>query len=105
MRREHIVDGWWELPGLTVLVLGWPGTKNGESHLVWLPAAAQDLIAELSDDLAGFIFGGERGGAPRNLDAAMRAVCADLKVERATPHDLRRTHGTRSPPSALAATR
>lgn len=94
MRREHIVDGWWELPGDPVPALGWPGTKNGESHLVWLPAAAQDLIAELSDDLAGFIFGGERGGAPRNLDAAMRAVCADLKVERATPHDLRRTHGS-----------
>ncbi len=28
------------------------------------------------------------------LDAAMRAVCAKLGVERATPHDLRRTHGS-----------
>jgi integrase len=24
----------------------------------------------------------------------MRTICAKLKVERATPHDLRRTHGT-----------
>ena len=28
------------------------------------------------------------------LDAAMRAACKKLKVERATPHDLRRTHGS-----------
>ena len=47
MRREHIVDGWWEMPGEPVPALGWPGTKNGESHRVWLPKAAQALLAEL----------------------------------------------------------
>ena len=41
MRREHIVDGWWEMPGEPVPALGWPGTKNGASHRVWLPKAAQ----------------------------------------------------------------
>ena len=25
MRSEHIVDGWWELPGAPILQLGWPG--------------------------------------------------------------------------------
>ena len=50
MRHEHIVDGWWELPGAPVPVLGWPGTKNGENHRVWLPTPAQELLAELSDD-------------------------------------------------------
>ncbi len=28
------------------------------------------------------------------LTAAMASICAKLQVERATPHDLRRTHGT-----------
>jgi integrase len=36
MLREHIKDGWWELPGDSILALGWPGTKNGENHRVWL---------------------------------------------------------------------
>jgi integrase len=90
MRREHIVDGWWEMPGEPVPELGWPGTKNGASHRVWLPKAAQALLAEL-DDAAGFVFANGRG---QRLDRAMREICAKLGVERATPHDLRRTHGS-----------
>ena len=31
MRREHIEDGWWTMPGEPVPALGWPGTKNGET--------------------------------------------------------------------------
>jgi integrase len=30
----------------------------------------------------------------KGLPAAMRAICTKLGVERATPHDLRRTHGS-----------
>jgi hypothetical protein len=30
MRREHIVDGWWQMPGDPVPELDWPGTKNGK---------------------------------------------------------------------------
>ena len=95
MRREHIVDGWWEMPGEPVPALGWPGTKNGESHRIWLPAPVQELLAELSDGkAAGFVFAGERGKSIGKIDAAMRAVCTQIGAERATPHDLRRTHGT-----------
>ncbi len=96
MRREHIVDGWWEMPGEPVPTLGWPGTKNGESHRVWLPKALQAAIVDLTDDgvTSGFVFAGPRGRAVDGLDAAMRAICAKLGVERATPHDLRRTHGS-----------
>ena len=50
MRREHIVDGWWEMPGDPDPSLNWPGTKNGQSHRVWLPRAAQALLAEIGDD-------------------------------------------------------
>jgi integrase len=96
MRREHIKDGWWEMPGKPVPALGWPGTKNGASHRVWLPTAAREIVAELGGDNAstGFVFAGERGSAVKRLDAAMRDICAKLGVERATPHDLRRTHGS-----------
>ena len=40
------------------------------------------------------MFAGARGAPLDGLDAAMRALCAELGAERATPHDLRRTHGT-----------
>jgi integrase len=92
MRREHIIDGWWEMPGEPAP--GWPGTKNGASHRVWLSAAVREIIAELGDS-GGFVFPSERGGAVKRLDAAMRVICPKLKVERATPHDLRRTFSSK----------
>jgi integrase len=95
MRREHIKDGWWEMPGAPVPELGWPGTKNAATHRVWLPHAVQALIAELTDSLGdGFIFQGPRGGPARDLDGAMRTVAKKLGGEPVRPHDLRRTHGS-----------
>jgi integrase len=98
MRREHIVDGWWEMPGNPDSKVGWPGTKNGAAHRVWLPVPVRDIIAELTDEdvSTGFVFPGERGGgAVKRLDSAMRKICQALKVERATPHDLRRTFSSK----------
>jgi integrase len=92
MRREHMEDGWWMMPGDPVPALGWPGTKNGESHRVWLPTVAQALLVEMPE--TGLVFASPRGAPLDGLDGAMRAICAELGVERATPHDLRRTHGT-----------
>ena len=46
--------------------LGWPGTESAQSHRVWLPQAAQSIMAELDDDsnnAAGFVFATERGSA------------------------------------------
>ena len=94
MRREHLVDGWWQLPGEPVPALGWPGTKNHQSHRVWLPEAVQALIAELGGGSTGYVFSGGRGKPIGNLDQIMRAICSKLGVARMTPHDLRRTHGT-----------
>jgi integrase len=94
-RHEHIKGGWWEMPGGPVPAVGWPGTKNGASHRVWLPKPVQALLAELDDKATeGFVFAGPRGRPVGGLDAVMRAICAKLGVERATPHDLRRTHGS-----------
>jgi integrase len=92
LRREHIKDGWWQMPGEPVPSLGWPGTKNGAAHRVWIPQPAQELIG--ADTGTGYVFASARGGAARGLDIAMRAICGKIGIERATPHDLRRTHGS-----------
>jgi integrase len=95
MRREHVKDGWWEMPGEPVAY--WPGTKNGESHRVWLSRPALEILAQLRilrGTLTGFVFANQRRGPIRKLDAAMRKVSAKLGVEPVTPHDLRRTFST-----------
>jgi integrase len=89
MRTEHIDANWWTLPGNPVASLQWPGTKNGQSHRVWLPAPAQQILTEL--DATGRVFDGMRVSY---LAKAMQAICTELGVERATPHDLRRTFST-----------
>jgi integrase len=94
MRREHIKDGWWEMPGEPVPALVWPGTKNAAPHRVWLSAPVQALMAEFAGEAAGFVFAGQRQSPITGLDGAMRAACGKLGVERATPHDLRRTFST-----------
>jgi integrase len=48
----------------------------------------------MGDASTSFVFAGPRRRPVRALDAAMRAICAKLNVERATPHDLRRTFST-----------
>jgi integrase len=92
LRFEHIVDNWWTMPGAPVPELGWPGTKNAESHRIWLPQPVQALIA--GDKKAGFVFAGSHGRPVRDLDQAMRAISTRLGIEPVRPHDLRRTHGT-----------
>jgi len=91
MWREHLKDGWWEMPGELIPTPRWPGTKNGQNHRVWIPAPARALLDEGS---SGFMFTGPRGRPITGLDKAMRDICKKLGVERATPHDLRRTHGS-----------
>jgi integrase len=93
MRREHIIDGWWTMPGEPVPGI-WPGTKNGQSHRVWIPAPARALIA--GDDSPGFVFPAPRGSGPiSNLPRAMVTVCTKTGIKPAVrPHDLRRTHGS-----------
>src|SRR4029077_15874371 len=97
MRYEHIVGDWWELPGEPVPRLKWPGTKNSETHRVFLPQPVRDLLVELDDDAPaeGFVFAGKRGTAVIGLDDARRMIGAKLGVkDKVTPHDLRRTHGS-----------
>jgi integrase len=94
MRREHIVDNWWQMPGEVIAELNWPGTKNSTGHRVWLPKPAQAIIAELDD---GLLFANPRRGVVE-LTQPMRLICAKLglkgKGNTVVPHDLRRTHGT-----------
>jgi integrase len=90
MRHEHIVDGWWELPGAPIIGI-WPGTKNAQSHRVWLPKPVREIID--SDESKGFVFGQGHRPVP-GLAAVMREICQQLGGEPVRPHDLRRTHGT-----------
>jgi integrase len=78
------------MPGEPVPELGWPGTKNGASHRVWLPAPVRALIGEAD---SGYVFAGGRG-AVLALDKPMRGICKSIGIPRLTPHDLRRTHGS-----------
>jgi integrase len=95
MRREHVKDGWWELPGKPVPALGWPGTKNNETHRVWLSESVRAILAEIDNDATtGFALAGGRGNPVGKLGEAMRAICKKIGAERATPHDLRRTFST-----------
>ena len=38
LRREHIRDGFWELPGKAVPELNWPGTKTASRTGYGLPS-------------------------------------------------------------------
>jgi integrase len=91
MRHEHLRDGWWHMPGEPDKQAGWPGTKNGFAHRVWLPAPTRKLITPAE---TGYVLTAQRGGAVKNLDGCMRELCIQLGIERLTPHDLRRTHGS-----------
>jgi integrase len=97
MRREHVSDGWWTMPGAPCLEMGWPGTKNSLTHRVWLPQAARDVMAELGSDheTTGFVFSNDGRRPIKELDGAMREVCRRFGIgDKVTPHDLRRTHGS-----------
>src|SRR6516165_5649442 len=83
LRRAHVVDDrWWVMPGAPDPGTGWLGTKNAQSHRVWLSEPAHAL---LPDVLATPVRRGQ-------MQEDMRDICAQLGVrEKVTPHDLRRT--------------
>jgi integrase len=83
LHRAHVVDDrWWAMPGAPDPGTSWPGTKNAQSHRVWLSEPVHEL---LPDVLAAFTRSGQ-------MQQDMRDICAKLGVrEKVTPHDLRRT--------------
>lgn len=76
-RQDIGADHFWVQPGQPQD--DWPGTKNGRTHHVWL----SDKVRPLVDQLLS-------GPRPK-VEGVMRKISAKLGVERATPHDLRRT--------------
>jgi len=83
LHRAHVVDErWWAMPGAPDPKTGWPGTKNAQSHRVWL---SEPVHALLPDVLTTPMRKGQ-------MQHDMRAICGKLGVEeKVTPHDLRRT--------------
>src|SRR6516225_7397380 len=67
----HVVDGgWWVMPGAPDPKTSWPGTKNAQSHRVWLSEPVREL---LSDVLAASVHAGQ-------MQWTMRDICAKLSV-------------------------
>jgi integrase len=58
-----------------------------------LSTPAQELIAALEGESTGYVFATVNGYAV-SVDSVMRSICQKLNIERATPHDLRRTFGS-----------
>ena len=83
LHREHVVDGkWWIMPGAPDPRTSWPGTKNAQSHRVWLSEPVRDLLPEVLAAAA----------STDQMQRDMRDICTKLGVdEKVTPHDLRRT--------------
>ena len=64
LHRAHVVDDrWWVMPGAPDPRTSWPGTKNAQSHRVWLSEPVHEL---LPDVLA----------APRAAQARCSGTCA-----------------------------
>ena len=83
LHREHVVDDrWWTMPGAPDPKTSWPGTKNAQSHRIWLSEPVRELApAVIATPM-------RRG----QMQQDMREICAKLVVgEKVTPHDLRRT--------------
>jgi integrase len=87
IHHERHDGAWWSLPGQPDGA--WPGTKNGGNHRVWLTPLALTIAQEFLD-----VRGTSPGYLSDELSALMRRVSDALGVDRARPHDLRRTHGT-----------
>ena len=87
LHRAHVVDDrWWVMPGAPEPKTLWPGTKNAQSHRVWLSEPASEL---LPDVLAAPVRAGQ-------MQQDMRNICTKLGIgEKVTPHDLRRTFCSR----------
>jgi integrase len=83
LHRAHVVDDrWWAMPGAPDPRTSWPGTKNAQSHRVWLSQPVHEL---LPDVLAAAV-------RTDRMQQDMRSTCARLGVgEKVRPHDLRRT--------------
>jgi integrase len=48
LHREHVVDGkWWAMPGAPDPRTSWPGTKNAQSHRVWLSEPVRELLLDV----------------------------------------------------------
>ena len=69
------------MPGKPVPEVGWPGTKNGESHRVWLPQAAVDLLAETGDETDGDSTAGKLGEAQGHAAYVAGGFVRDLLLD------------------------
>jgi integrase len=124
MRWEHVKDGWWELPGAPSEGWPGTKNAKGHRIWLSEAVRDIITVCRKDDGVdfnaAGSVFNGTYRNGPRGgdggdlniagspfpragfvfgravsgLDKAMRDICTRLGIERATPHDLRRTFGS-----------
>ena len=83
LHRAHVVDDrWWVMPGAPDPRTSWPGTKNAQSHRVWLSEPVHELLPDVL--AASARTRPDAAGHARHLRQARGR-------EKVTPHDLRRT--------------
>jgi integrase len=83
LKKAHLIDGWWKLPGKPEESTGWKGTKNAEPLDIWPTEHVRELIDVYEP-------------VPRHqMGVVMRDISRRLGLMKAIkPHDLRRTFGT-----------
>ena len=70
LHLRHVVDGkWWDMPGAPEPRTSWPGTKNAQSHRVWLAEPVHELLADVLAAQRS------RGQMPRE----MRNICSQTR--------------------------
>jgi integrase len=84
LHRAHVVDGrWWSMPGAPDPKTSWPGTKNSQTHRIWLSEPVRELLPDVLTATAR---------SARQMRQSLHNLCKQLDVrEKVTPHDLRRT--------------
>lgn len=91
MRWEHVEDGWWTMPGEPAG--GWPGTKNKQTHRVWLSPPVGTILDELRN-----------GAGPGRVRWRARApdfpAGHGYAIDMRGAEDERKGYASRSPPHA-----
>ena len=95
MRWQDIRGRWWIMPGEPSADGTWPGTKNKQTHMVYLSDTARALIDTQAGWHDTYVFVSSRGKPVDRLKERMQDLTKRKELEpKVTPHDLRRTHAT-----------
>ena len=91
MRREHIADGWWTLPGAPVRCAALARHQERRDASRLAARSVRTCWPSWTDEFAPRVRCSRSAGWTGRCG---RSASSLVSNEKATPHDLRRTHGT-----------